>query len=83
MNYALELDSVAEEINRKNAKRVMLQLADGLKPFAKDIQEELGRRTNAIILIWGGSCFGACDTPLGLERLKVDLLVQFGHSEWR
>ena len=83
MEYALELESVAERINRKKARRVMLQLADGLKPLAKQIHEELERKTKATIFIWGGSCFGACDTPAGLESLKVDLLVQFGHSEWR
>ena len=35
------------------------------------------------VLIWGGSCYGACDVPLQVERLGVDLLIQWGHSEWR
>ncbi len=32
-------------------------------------------------LIWLGSCFGACDIPVGIEKLKIDLVVQFGHNE--
>jgi 2-(3-amino-3-carboxypropyl)histidine synthase len=33
-------------------------------------------------LIWFGTCFGACDTPVGLEKIKpkIDLIVQFGHN---
>ncbi len=81
MDYALELDAVAEKINEKKAGRVLVQLPDGLKPKAREIQAELEKKTNAVIMIWGGSCFGACDIPTGLDSLKIDLLVQFGHSE--
>lgn len=83
MEYELELDEVAKRISQKKARRVLIQLPDGLKPSAKAIQQELEAKTGATILIWGGSCFGACDLPLGLENLKVDLAVQFGHSEWK
>ncbi len=83
MDYALEIDRIAERIAKNRAKRVCIQLPDGLKPKADEIQRELEKKTGAEVLIWAGSCFGACDTPQGLERLSVDLLVQFGHSEWR
>jgi len=83
MDYALEIDRIAERINRMKAKRVCIQLPDGLKPKAEEIQREIEEKTEATVLIWAGSCFGACDTPGGLEKLGVDLLVQFGHSEWR
>lgn len=82
MDYDLELDKVISRIKKERAKRVCIQLADGLKPKAKEIQEALEKSTNAQIFIWAGSCFGACDIPAGLERLKIDLLIQFGHSEW-
>ena len=81
MEYELELERVAKRIAEKKARRVLIQLPDGLKPQAAAIQAELESRTKAVILVWGGSCFGACDLPAGLERLKIDLLVQFGHSE--
>ncbi len=80
MNYDLELDKVASEINKASATTVMLQLPDGLKPKAAEIQDMLKQKTKARIIIWGGSCFGACDVP---SNLDVDLLVQFGHSEWK
>jgi 2-(3-amino-3-carboxypropyl)histidine synthase len=83
MDYALEIDRIAGRINRMKAKRVCIQLPDGLKPKAEEIQREIERKTKATVLIWAGSCFGACDIPEGLDRLGVDLLVQFGHSEWR
>jgi len=83
MDYALEIDRIAYRIKKLKAKRVCIQLPDGLKPKAETIQNEIEKLTGATVLIWAGSCFGACDTPQGLDRLKVDLLVQFGHSEWR
>jgi len=34
-------------------------------------------------LIWLESCYGACDTPVGIDNIKpkIDLVVQFGHNE--
>ena len=79
--YDLELSKAAEEIKKQKAKTVVIQLPDGLKPKAKEIQKELEKKTGATILIWGGSCYGACD-PAPVEKI-ADLLIQFGHSEWR
>ncbi|MBN2421149.1 diphthamide synthesis protein [Candidatus Woesearchaeota archaeon] len=81
--YDLELDKVVEEIKTSKAKRVCIQLPDGLKPKAKEIQEAIEAKTKAEVIIWGGSCFGACDLPRGLEELKVDLLIHFGHSPFK
>jgi len=81
-NYDLELDAVEKKIKNENAKTACIQLPDGLKPHAQEIVKELQKRTNAKIMIWLGSCWGACDIPLELNRLGVDLLVQWGHSEW-
>jgi 2-(3-amino-3-carboxypropyl)histidine synthase len=83
MDYDFELNTVVNHILKKKAKVVCIQLPDGLKPRAKDIADELAKRTKASILIWAGSCFGACDTPHGLEALGVDILVQWGHKEWK
>ena len=80
MDYDLELDKAVKEIKKKKAKRVCIQLPDGLKPKAKEIQEHLAKKTDAEILIWMGSCYGACDVPLEIKRLGVDLLIQWGHS---
>ena len=82
MNYDLELDKAIQQIKKQKAKLVCIQLPDGLKQHAKEIQQEIESKTNAKILIWLGSCYGACDTP-DLDKLGVDLLIQWGHSEWK
>ena len=77
--YDLELKRVAREINKIKARRVLIQLPDGLKIYAKAIVDYLRKKTKAEIVIWMGSCFGACDTP---KVSGFDLLVQFGHTEF-
>ena len=76
--YDLELDKVVEKIKKEKARRVCIQLADGLKPRATEITDYIKKRVNAEIFIWMDSCFGACDVP----ELDVDLLIQFGHNEF-
>ncbi|MBU0666374.1 MAG: diphthamide synthesis protein [Nanoarchaeota archaeon] len=81
--YEINFKNICDKINSESAKRVLLQLPDGLKPQAKEIKEELQKRTDAQILIWADSCFGACDLPLEAKNLGVDLLIHFGHTKWR
>ena len=80
--YDLELDRAVSEIKKKKANLVLLQFPDGLKPYATIIADYLEEKTNSEFLIWLGSCFGACDTPVGLEKIKpkIDLIIQFGHN---
>lgn len=81
--YDLEIERVVKIINEAKAKLVLLQFADGLKAYAVSIVDELREKTNAEFVIWMGSCFGACDFPVGVEHLKpeIDLMIQFGHNE--
>jgi len=81
--YDLELERVIERISNENAKLICLQLPDGLKNRAKVIQDYIKEKTDAEVIIWAGSCFGACDLPLEVKKLGVDLLIQWGHSAWR
>jgi 2-(3-amino-3-carboxypropyl)histidine synthase len=82
-NYDLELEKVISEIKKTKAKLVLLQFPDGLKQYATAVVDYLKNKTHAEFLIWLGNCFGACDTPVGIEKLKpkVDLVIQFGHNE--
>ena len=77
--YNLELNKAINKIKDQKATKVLIQLPDGLKPKAKEIVNKIEKETNAKVIIWAGSCFGACDTP----NINVDLLIQWGHSEWR
>ncbi len=79
MNYDFEIEKIVNEIKEQKAKRVLLQLPDGLKPKATQIVNELRKKTNAEIMIWAGSNFGGCDIP----QVKVDLIVNFGHAKFR
>ena len=81
--YDLELDNVASNIKKNKAKLVLIQFPDGLKPYATAVVDYLEEKTGAEFLIWMGSCFGACDTLVGLENIKpkIDMLIQFGHNE--
>ena len=85
--FDLELERVVSEIRKTKGKarikRVCIQLPDGLKPYADRVTRHLKEETGCEVLIWAGSCFGACDLPLEVERLGVDLLVQFGHTAWK
>lgn len=81
--YDLELDRTIKKIKQEKAKLVLLQFPDGLKPYSTVISEHIEKETKAECIIWMGTCYGACDLPLGTERLGIDLIVQFGHSEWK
>lgn len=79
MEYNLELERAVKEIKNKKAKTVCIQLPDGLKLKAKEIADFIEKNTKASVIIWAGSCYGSCDVP----KLDVDLLIQWGHSEFR
>ena len=53
------------------------------KPAGKEIVDTIRERTKADAIIWMGSCFGACDIPLGIQNLGVDMFVQWGHNMFR
>jgi diphthamide biosynthesis enzyme Dph1/Dph2-like protein len=82
MNYKLEISTVIQEIQKEDAKLVCIQLPDGLKPAAADIENAITKETSAKVLIWLGSNFGACDMPLELKNLNVDLLFSWGHNKF-
>jgi diphthamide biosynthesis enzyme Dph1/Dph2-like protein len=81
MAYDLELDSAVQQVKDSKAKTVCIQLPEGLKPEAQQIVKLLESKTGANVIVWMGSCYGACDVP-DVEKLGVDLLIQWGHSEW-
>jgi 2-(3-amino-3-carboxypropyl)histidine synthase len=79
--YNLQIEKAIKEIKKQNPKTLCIQLPEGLKPKAKEIADKIEKETKAKVLIWLGSCFGACDTP-DLKD-KADLLIQWGHSEFK
>jgi diphthamide biosynthesis enzyme Dph1/Dph2-like protein len=81
LNLNLELNKLLSALSESKAETVLIQLPDGLKPKAKIIQEKVKEKFPSVKLtFWAGSCYGSCDVP---NVKDFDLLVQFGHSEWR
>lgn len=84
MSYDLELERVKKIIKREKPKKLCIQFADGLKQFSGKVHDVLKSEfPECDIFIWGGTCFGACDTPIVLKNYNFDLVIQFGHSEWK
>jgi len=80
--YKIELEKVIQNIKEKNAKQVLIQLPDGMKHKADLIVDEIEKNTSAKAFVYLGSCFGACDLPLGLDILGIDLVIQWGHNRF-
>ncbi len=81
--YELEIDRIVKTIKREKAKKILLQFPEGMKPYSQTICDEIETRVKCECYIWLDSCFGACDLPIEVERLGIDLIIQFGHSEWK
>ena len=70
-----------KEISRRGAKRVLIQLPEGLKaegPRIASIVELAG----ALPIISADPCYGACDLAIPeAESLGADLIIHYGHTE--
>ena len=78
--YNLELNKIVETIESKKPKTILLQLPDGLKPYATILIDFIEEQTeHKYIRIALSSCFGACDLP----NTQADLIIQLGHAPWR
>jgi 2-(3-amino-3-carboxypropyl)histidine synthase len=80
--YDLEIDKIVKQIGKNKAKKILLQFPEGMKPYAQAICDEIEDKTRCECFIWMGSCFGGCDVPVETEKLGIDLIVHFGHSEF-
>jgi 2-(3-amino-3-carboxypropyl)histidine synthase len=75
----LHLPEVAAKVRAKGARRVALQLPEGLKVRALEAAAYISRETGAEVMVLGDACFGACDVDASALRY-VDVLVHFGHA---
>ncbi len=79
--FDLEETRLRDEIARRGAKRILIQLPEGLKPEAPRLAA-IAESTGATAIVSADPCYGACDLALPeAEILGVDLLVHYGHSE--
>tara|TARA_Y100000310_G_scaffold219247_1_gene220650 strand:+ start:18127 stop:18396 length:270 start_codon:yes stop_codon:yes gene_type:complete len=82
MSYDLEEQNIIKKINEKGYQRILLQLPEGLKPEAESLVPRIEKETGASIFVWFGTNFGACDLPVGVKNLNIDLVVAFGHNRY-
>ncbi len=79
--FNLEEKRLKEEISKRGAKRVLIQLPEGLKtegPRLATIAEKAG----ALAVVSADPCYGACDlATLDAKSLDADLIVHYGHTE--
>jgi len=80
-NFDFEEERVKQEILRLGAKRVLIQLPEGLKTEAPRLARTI-ERFGVQPIISADPCYGACDlATTEAESLGVDLIVHYGHSK--
>jgi 2-(3-amino-3-carboxypropyl)histidine synthase len=81
LGFDFEEERIKKEITRLGAKRVLLQMPEGLKPEAPQLAKII-EKTGILAIISADPCYGACDIAVNeAEGLGVDLIVHFGHAK--
>jgi len=79
--YNFELDKVFREIAGRRARRVLIQLPDGMKVHALELAREIESKCGVEVIVSADPCYGGCDVALDeARRLSVDLIIHFGHT---
>ena len=81
MEWDLHLEEARKAIATYGAKKVLIQLPDGIKQHAGDIVDAL-RDSGAELYIWTDSNYGACDLPVEARNVGIDLILHWGHEAW-
>ncbi|MEM3696122.1 MAG: diphthamide biosynthesis enzyme Dph2 [Candidatus Bathyarchaeia archaeon] len=80
-HFDLEEERVKQEILKLGAKRVLIQLPEGLKPEAPYLSK-IVEKAGALPIVSADPCYGACDlASADAEALGVDLIIHYGHSK--
>ena len=81
LGFDFEEERIKQEIAKLDAKRVLLQLPEGLKPEAPKLAKII-EKSGVLAIISADPCYGACDIALTeAESLGVDLIIHFGHAK--
>ncbi len=78
--FDFEEERIKQEIQKIDAKKVLLQMPQGLKPEATHIAKAI-EKMGALPIISVDPCYGACDIAVAeAQSLGADLIVHFGHA---
>ncbi len=73
-----DVASIIKQLDNIGARKILLQLPDGLKPEAFDLFSKLSSKYSVIIS--SDPFYGACDAGTVESYRDVDCIVQLGHS---
>jgi len=80
-HFDFEEERVKQEILKLGAKRVLIQLPEGLKPEAPRLAKII-EKFEVLPIVSADPCYGACDLATAeTENLGVDLIIHYGHSK--
>jgi len=78
----IELTDAIKSLKKMKAKKVLLQIPEGLKTNTENIVKEL-EQNGLIVITSMDPCFGACDIkPNEAELMKCDAVLHIGHTKF-
>ena len=82
MTLNFEKEKLVEELKKKNPKKILVQLPEGLKQNALEILEEI-EKLGIETIFSGETAWGGCSVAVQeAKALEVDLIVHFGHAKF-
>ncbi len=79
--FDFEEERIKQEIRKLEAKRVLIQLPEGLKREGPRLSR-IVEKTSALPIVSADPCYGACDLATAdAESLGVDLIIHYGHAK--
>ncbi|HUW43963.1 MAG TPA: diphthamide biosynthesis enzyme Dph2 [Bacillota bacterium] len=82
MTLDFEKDKLIEELKKRKPKKVLVQLAEGIKQNAGEIKQDINKLGIEVVFS-GETCWGGCDIAVQeAESVGADLIVHFGHAEF-
>src|SRR5437667_12754974 len=82
--YDLEEDRLVAEITGRGARRLLIQLPDGLKNEGPRLASLIRDKTGAEVFVSATPAWGACDLSRdAAARVKADLLAHHGDNDHR
>lgn len=80
-NYNFEIHKTVWNIRKKGAKRVCLQMPEGLLVYSLIIADIIEQFCNCEVLVMGDVSYGACCVDdYTAKALDCDFIVHYGHS---
>ncbi|MBN2067927.1 MAG: diphthamide biosynthesis enzyme Dph2 [Candidatus Diapherotrites archaeon] len=78
----IDMKSAIATVKSKRAKKVAVQIPEGLKTKLTEIVKEVEEKTGAAVFSFVEPCFGACDLgDAWAKELGAELLLHFGHTQ--